>query len=301
MARSYKSIYSALLANLFIAITKFVAGGISNSSAMISEAIHSLVDTINEILLLFGIKQSKKPPDDKRPFGYGRELFFWSFIVSILIFGLGGGISIYQGVIHILHPEPLGDPTWNYVVLVASLFFEGISFLIAAREFNKVREDLSWWQAIKESKDPSLFVVLFEDGAAVLGLFLVLICVFLGHTFHNIYLDGVGSLLVGLILVCTSAVLARESQSLLMGEGIKKTTRLRIRSIIESHSGANLEKLYSIYLGPEEVLVILSVKFNISENAEQLAESIDDIRGKIMNEYKVIRHVIIEPSFIHNG
>ena len=299
MARSYKSIYSALIANLFIAVTKFIAGGISNSSAMISEGIHSLVDTVNELLLLFGIKQSIKPPDTERPFGYGRELFFWSFIVSILIFGLGGGISIYQGIIHIVHPEPLGNPFWNYVVLGSSILFEGTSFIIAVKEFNKVRGGLSWWQAIKQSKDPSSFVILFEDGAAVLGLFAVIICVFLGHQFNNIYLDGIASLIVGLLLVATSMVLAHESRSLLMGEGIRKTTQQRIISITENDpSGAKMFQIYSIYISPEDVLLILSIKFKISISTQELDKAMDPIRDAIKKEFAVIRYVIIQPDFL---
>ena len=298
MARSYKSIYSALLANLFIAAIKFVAGSISNSSAMISEGIHSLVDTVNELLLLFGIKQSIKPADEARPFGYGRELFFWSFIVSIMIFGLGGGISIYQGIMHILHPQPLGNPFWNYIVLAASILFEGTSFIIAAKEFNKVREHLSWWQAIKQSKDPSLFVVLFEDGAAVVGLSVVMTCVFLAHQFDNVYLDGVGSLIVGLILVFTSLALARESRGLLMGEGIKKKTQQRIIAIIENDpSAAKAKSIFSIYMGPEEVLLILSIQFKTTLITRDLDEAIKRIRDTIQKEFVVIHHVIIQPEF----
>ena len=195
--KSYLSIYSALAANILIAVTKFIAGAISNSSAMISEGIHSIVDTMNELLLLWGIKQSNRPSDAQRPFGYGRELFFWSFMVSMLIFGLGGGISIYQGITHMLHPEPLGDPFWNYIVLCASVFFEGISFIIAAKEFNKLRNGQSWWQTIKDSKDPTEFLVLFEDGAAVIGLIVVISCVWIGHEYNLPYMDGLASLLVG--------------------------------------------------------------------------------------------------------
>ena len=298
MARSYKSIYSALFANLFIAVTKFIAGAVSHSSAMIAEGIHSVVDTVNELLLLYGIKKSIKPADEKRPFGYGREIFFWSFLVSIIIFGLGGGISVYQGITHILHPEPLGDPFWNYIVLAASVVFEGTSFIIAAKEFNKVREHLSWWQAIRQSKDPSLFVVLFEDGAAVLGLTAVIICVFLGHTLHNVYLDGVASLIVGLLLVAASIVLARESRSLLMGEGIKTTTQKSIMSIIENDtSDSKMAWVFSIYTSPEKVLLILTIQFKIAISTYELKNAIKRIRDRIQNEFPVIRYVIIQPEF----
>ena len=215
-----------------------------------------------------------------------------------MIFGLGGGISIYQGIIHIMHPEPLGDPFWNYIVLSASILFEGTSFIIDAKEFNKVREQLSWWQAIKQSKDPSLFLVLFEDGAAVTGLFFVLICVFLSHQFNNIYLDGAGSLIVGVLLVFTSLVLARESYSLLMGEGIKRTTQARINSIIENDiSSAKLVNIFSIYVGPEEVLLILSIQFEITIATPDLDAATERIRTSIKRDFKVIRHVIIQQEF----
>ncbi|HEY4196572.1 MAG TPA: cation diffusion facilitator family transporter, partial [Mucilaginibacter sp.] len=197
MASSNKSIYSALAANLLIAITKFVAGTISNSAAMIAEGVHSVVDTINQLLLLLGINLSKKKPDKYHPFGYGKELYFWSFVVSILIFGLGGGVSMYQGISHIITPEKLGNPTWSYVVLVLSVVFEGSSFIIAAREFDKLRDGQTWWKAIKRSKDPSTFLVLFEDSAAVVGLFIVMICLYLSHKLNRPYIDGIASLLVG--------------------------------------------------------------------------------------------------------
>lgn len=298
MASSNKSIYSALAANLLIAITKFAAGAFSNSAAMISEGIHSLVDTVNQILLLFGLKRSKKPADAKRPFGYGRELYFYSFIVSILIFGLGGGISIYQGIIHIITPKPLGNPTWNYVVLALSVVFEGTSLIIAAKEFNKIRDGETWWNAIEHSKDPSTFLVLFEDGAAVLGLFTVMICMFLGHHFNIPELDGVASLLVGLLLVGVSLILARESRSLLMGEGISDTSRKKIHEMAEKDPAIlKVLNIISTYQSPEEVLLMLIVAFKEDLDTQDINESIERLRGEIKDEFKLIRFVIIQPEF----
>lgn len=181
MANNQKSIYSALAANLLIAITKFIAGAFTNSSSMISEGIHSTVDTTNQLLLLYGLKRSRKPADQYHPFGYGKELYFWSFVVSILIFGLGGALSIFQGVVHIREPELMKDPIWNYVVLVLSLIFEGTSLFIAVKAFNKTRNGAGWWDAIIKSKDPSSFLVVFEDGAAVAGLIIVMILMGLSH------------------------------------------------------------------------------------------------------------------------
>jgi len=295
--KSHKSIYSALAANLLISITKFIAGAFSNSAAMISEGIHSLVDTVNQILLLYGLKQSQKPADALRPFGYGKELYFYSFIVSILIFGLGGGISIYQGVSHVLHPEPLEDPTWNYVVLGLSILFEGASLVVAAKEFNRSRAELSWWDAIVRSKDPSNFLVLFEDGAAVSGLLMVMVCIFLGHRYNMPELDGVGSILVGLILVFVSIILARESRSLLMGEGIMPENQKRIIAIAERDPAViRVQHLLSTYQSPEVIVLMLIITFKDGLETADINTAIDRIRNSIKQEYDLVRFVIIQPE-----
>jgi cation diffusion facilitator family transporter len=299
VAAANKSIYSALTANLLIAITKFVAGGISNSSAMISEGVHSLVDTINQVLLLFGIRRSRKPPDALRPFGYGKELYFWSFIVSILIFGFGGGVSIYQGIVHLIRPEPLGHPKWNYIVLGASILFEGTSLLIAIKEFNKVRGNSTWWTAIKDSKDPSSFLVLFEDSAAVLGLLIVGIFIFLSHQLNIPELDGVGSLLVGIVLLIVSSLLARESRSLLMGEGISMDTQKKIRILTEKDpSVLKVISIISNYQSPEEVILMLIVAFKDDLDTEEINNAITRIRKDIKEEFSRVRFVIIQPEVI---
>ena len=297
MASSNKSIYSALAANLLIAITKFIAGAFSNSAAMISEGIHSMVDTVNQVLLLFGLKRSKKPADAIRPFGYGKELYFYSFIVSILIFGLGGGISIYQGIIHIMEPEPLGDPTWNYVVLGLSILFEGTSLVIAAKEFNLVRGTDSWWKAIVRSKDPSSFLVLFEDGAAVLGLITVIICMVFSHHYQIPELDGVASLLVGLLLVAVSLILARESRSLLLGEGISEVSKNKITMLTEKDPAVlKVLHILSTYQSPEEVILMLIVAFKEHQDTAEINNAIDRIRKDIKSDFNLIRFVIIQPE-----
>ena len=297
MAKTNRSIYSALIANLLIAITKFIAGTFSNSAAMISEGVHSLVDTINEVLLLFGIKQSKKPADARRPFGYGKELYFWSFIVSILIFSLGGAVSIYQGYLHIKEPETIGDPTWNYVVLFLSIIFESISLVIAIKEFNKTKGALSWWEAIKKSKDPASFLVLFEDAAAVMGLIIVLICVYLSHRLNAPYLDGTASVLVGLLLVAVSVILARESRSLLMGEGIAPETQTKIKSLTENDPAVlKVLHILSTYQAPEEVVLMLIVAFKEDLDTEEINDAIHRIRSGIKQEFHLIRFVLIQPN-----
>lgn len=291
------SVYIALGANLLIATTKFIAGAFTNSSSMISEAIHSLVDTTNQGLLLFGIHRSKKPADKDHPFGYGKELYFWSFIVAILIFGLGGGLSIYQGILHIRHPEPIDDPTWNYIVLSLAMVFEGIALYIAAKVFNKVRGELSTWAAIMHSKDPASFLVLAEDAAAVGGLLIVLICMFINQTFNIPVLDGVASLLVGLLLVFVSFILARESRSLLMGEGIAPDVKKRIKDLVERDGSVTCVKsMISTYQSPEEVVLMLLVDFKNDLNTGEITDAIGRLRNAITAEFSLVQYIFIQPE-----
>lgn len=297
MARANNSIYSALAANLLIAVTKFIAGAFTNSSSMIAEGIHSTVDTSNQLLLLYGLKRSTKPPDQYRPFGYGKELYFWSFIVSIMIFGLGGVVSISQGIAHIRHPEALGNPTWNYVVLGLSFIFESASLIIALREFNKTRNGMPWWKAVIKSKDPSGFLVLFEDGAAVLGLLIVFILMVLSHNLNLPYLDGVASVLVGTLLIFVSFILARESRSLLMGEGLSTETQQKIKQLVEADQDViMLISILSQYQSPKEVLLVLILTFEPDLNTNNLTQAIDRLRDKVKSAYPVIRFVIIQPQ-----
>lgn len=301
MASSKTSIYAALVANLLIAITKFIAGGISNSAAMVAEGVHSLVDTVNELFLLLGLARSKKLPDATHPFGYGKELYFWSFIVSIMIFGLGGGVSIYQGIAHIVKPEALGDPTINYWVLSLSIVFEGASLIIAVKQFNQLRGERPFWQAVVRSKDPSSFLVLFEDAAAVAGLFIVMICVYLSHRFNQPYIDGVASLLVGLILIVVSAILARESRSLLMGEGVSTQTRDKICHIVENDEQVvKVMHILSTYQSPSEVLLMLIVAFKENMDTSDINVAIDRIRDQVKAEFKFVRFVVIQPESLEH-
>lgn len=296
MASSKLPIYMALGANFVIAVTKFIAAGITGSSAMISEGIHSLVDTANEILLLFGIKKSQKPADEKRPFGYGKELYFWAFIVSILIFGLGGGISFYEGVTHLQHPEMIKDPFWNYIVLAVAFVFDGVSFITAFKEFNRQRGEQPFWAAVKKSKDPSTFVVLFEDAADLLGLIVAFLGVCLGHTLNDPFYDAAASLVIGVILTSISVVLARESRSLLMGESVGKTMLGELVKIAEAEP--TVKKVISapsMYLAPEEILVLLNISFHPGPSSHEVTESIKQIRCNIQQKYPSIKQVFIQP------
>lgn len=297
MANNHKSIYSALAANLLIALTKFIAGAYTNSSSMISEGIHSTVDTTNQLLLLHGLKRSKKAADQSHPFGYGKELYFWSFVVSILIFGLGGALSIYQGIAHILEPELMKDPFWNYIVLFLSLIFEGTSLVIAVKEFNKTRNGMGWWDAIVKSKDPASFLVVFEDGAAVAGLIIVMTLMGISHWLQIPELDGLASVIVGLLLVFVSFILARESRSLLMGEGIAPETRDKIAQLAEKDvTVVKTKNILSTYQSPEEVILMLIIDFEEHLDTEEITVAIHRIRENIKKEFPLVRFVIIQPE-----
>lgn len=297
MANNRKSIYSALAANLLIAVTKFTAGAFTNSSSMISEGIHSTVDTTNQLLLLYGIKRSKKAPDELHPFGYGKELYFWSFVVSILIFGLGGALSVYQGILHIIDPEVMKDPFWNYIVLVLSLIFEGTSLLISLKEFNKTRDGKGWWDSIIKSKDPSSFLVVFEDGAAVAGLLVVMILMTVSYSYQIPELDGVASIIVGLILVFVSLILARESRSLLMGEGIAPETREKIIRLAEQDAAVvRTKNILSTYQSPEEIVLMLIIDFKDHLETDDITLAVQRIRESIKKEFPLVRFVLIQPE-----
>jgi cation diffusion facilitator family transporter len=297
MASSKLPLYSALAANLLIAATKFIAAGVTGSSAMVSEGIHSIVDTLNEILLLLGIRRSKKAPDKKRPFGYGKELYFWSFIVSILIFGVGGGISFYEGVTHIQHPVHITNPLWNYIVLGAALLFDGISFVIALTNFNRMRGDVPFWPAVRKSKDPSTFVVLFEDAADVMGLLVALAGVYFGHRLNAPYLDGIASIIIGLVLTAVSVVLTRESRSLLMGETASAQVLDEVVQMTKADPAIrDVQWPLSMYLGPEEIILVLQVTFREDLSTLSIVEASARIKSSISGKFSYFKQIFVEPQ-----
>jgi len=297
MAASKLPLYSALIANLLIAVTKFIAAAVTGSSAMVSEGIHSVVDSTNEVLLLLGISKSKKPSNEKRPFGYGKELYFWAFIVSIMIFGIGGGISFYEGVTHIQHPVIIEDPKWNYYVLGIAIVFDGISFITAFREFNRQRGNIAFWKAVRHSKDPSTFVVLFEDAADVIGLIVAFLGVYLGHTLKNPYLDGVASIIIGLLLTSVSLLLAKESRSLLMGESAEKEILDSVTKIAENdYAVSKVVRPLSMYMAPEEIILLLKVNFDKDRSALDVTQAIQRIKENIQKDFPNIKQLYIEPE-----
>lgn len=295
MADSKLPIYSALIANFLIAATKFVAALITGSSAMISEGIHSLVDTANEFLLLLGLRKSRQKADARRPFGYGKELYFWSFIVSILIFSVGGGISFYEGISHLQHPELIKDPMWNYIVLGFAFLFDGISFIISLRNFNKYRGDQPFWASIKKSKDPSTFVVLFEDAADVLGLIVAFAGVYLGHALSNPYYDGIASIVIGILLTAISVILTRESRSLLMGETASPQLLQQAIAIAEkSEAVVKVKDQLSMVMAPDEILLVLKTKFRQDISCEHVVATGDAIRKRIQETFPSFKQIFIE-------
>lgn len=299
---SKTAIFAAAGANLAIAVSKFVAAGFTGSSAMLSEGIHSVVDTGNQGLLLLGLRQSKKPADDAHPFGYGKELYFWTLIVAILIFAVGGGMSFYEGIAHIRHPAPITDPTWNYAVLGLAILFEGASWTVAMREFRSQRRGKSIWGAIHTSKDPTLFTVLFEDSAAVLGLAVALAGIYLGHRLDNPYFDGAASLVIGAILAAVAVVLAIETKGLLIGEGADPAVRKAVRALAAADADvAEALPPLTMHFGPHEILLALNLRFRAELSANEVAAAVDRLEARIRVEHPDIRRIFVEAKALTGG
>ena len=288
-------IIAALIGNSLISITKFVAASITGSSAMMSEGIHSLVDTGNQILLLYGMKRAAKPPDADFPFGYGKEIYFWSFIVAIPIFALGGGISIYEGIRHIQHPEPISNPLVNYIVLGLALVFEGAAWYFAFREFSRVKGRWGYLEAIQRAKDPSIFVVLFEDSAAMLGLIVAFVGVWLSQSTGILIFDGIASVIIGFILVGTAIWLAYETKGLLIGESANQSVIRGIRSALEAKSNIqHINEILTMHMGPDFILANISVDFADAISAQQVEADIAAIDRSIKQAFPQIKRVFIE-------
>jgi cation diffusion facilitator family transporter len=288
-------IYAALAGNTAIALTKFAAAGFTGSAAMLSEAIHSVVDTGNQLLLLFGLRRAAKPADARHPFGYGLQLYFYTFVVAVLIFGVGAVISIWQGIEKIRHPATVEHAWINYIVLGLGMLFEGGVWVVALRAFNVERAGRSWILAIRSSKDPTVFTVLFEDTAALAGLAVALLGVFLSETLNAPVIDGVASVLIGAILAVTAFFLASESQSLLTGEAASYHTRRGINRIARAEPGVvGLNQARTMHFGPNEVLVVLSLDFEDTLPAGEVERIVTRLERKIKVAHPDVRQVFIE-------
>ena len=291
-------VIAAIIGNLFIAIIKFIAAAITGSSAMISEGIHSLVDTGNGCLVWHGMNRARQPADESHPFGYGKALYFWTNIVAIIIFGIGGGMSLYEGISHIRHVAPdaqMGDPTAAYIVLGISFLVEGVSFTVAIKQFLQARGDKGAWQYIMHSKDPSLYTVVLEDSAALLGLIFAFLGIFLGHLLNNAYLDGVASIAIGLLLMSVAGILASRSMGLLLGEGVNPDELADIRRRVESDPAVERAgDILTMYMGPRDLLVNMGVSFAEGTTAEQMHEAIRRIEADLLSAYPETNRVYIE-------
>lgn len=290
-------LYGALAANLGIAVAKFIAGGISGSSSMITEGVHSVVDSGNQVLLLYGQARAKKPPDPSHPFGYGRELYFWAFVVAILIFAVGAGVSVYEGVVHYQSPTPPEDPTLNYVVLAIAFVLEGTSWFIAMREFNAGRGDVSWWRSIKRSKDPPGFIVLFEDSAALVGLVIAAVGVWLSHRYGDGRFDGIASMAIGAVLAAVAMLLAREAKGLLIGESADPALIDAIRQTIERRAEITaINHVRTIHTAPDSIFVAISADFVDSLPMGEAERLIEEMEAQLKALSPQISSIYIRPE-----
>jgi cation diffusion facilitator family transporter len=290
-------LYAALAANLGIAVAKFVAAAITGSSSMLTEGVHSLVDSGNQGLLLYGQNRAKKPPDAEHPFGYGRELYFWAFVVAILIFGLGAGVSIYEGYQHIIEPGALANPLVNYLVLGIAFALEGTSWWIAMREFAEAKGELGWWEAVRESKDPAGFIVLFEDSAAMAGLVVAAIGVWASHAWNDPRIDGAASILIGLILAAVATLLAREAKGLLIGERADPAVIAHVRAILDKEPAiVRVNHVRTVHTGPERIFVAISADFVDSVTMGEGETLIERLEHELKAAMPALSSIYIRPE-----
>ena len=293
---STKAVFGAILANVLISVFKFIAAAFTGSSAMVSEGIHSLVDSVNGLLLLLGIKRSQKPADASHPFGYGLELYFWSFVVSILVFALGGGIALYEGFHHLFHPkEFMGNPLWNFSVLGLAILIEGASLIYALKKFNTTNKGKKFIQAIRESKDAATFSVIIEETAAIMGLLIALLGVTLVFLTGNILFDALASIAIGFLLSGVSAFMAVECKSLIVGEGADKVEVKSVEDLLESKDylvAFNSPK--TLHFGPESILLAVDVDFKDSLQASDVEKYVAEIENDIRSLNPFFDRIYIE-------
>jgi cation diffusion facilitator family transporter len=299
MPGSKIAVYGAVAANVAIAVTKYVVAVISGSSAMFAEAVHSTIDTGNGLLLLVGMKRSARKADTEHPFGYGKSLYFWSLVVAMGIFGVGGVVSIFQGILHLMHPQDIKNVGWSYAVLAFAAVFEGGSFTIAMRQFLKQKGKRPFWEALRRSKDPSTYTVIAEDGAALAGLAFAAIGLYLATRFHQPAYDAGASIMVGLLLCAVAVLLIREAGGLLIGEGVSRESAETIRRIVSQDPRVHLVgQPATMYLGPEEVLLALDVEVEINVSASDIAAAVERIEREIRERFPNIKRIYIEARAI---
>ncbi len=264
---------------------------------MLTEGVHSVVDSGNQVLLLYGQKRAKRPADAAHPFGYGRELYFWAFVVAILIFAIGAGVSVYEGYLHIIEPEELTNPTINYVVIAISFALEGSSWWIARREFKQSKGDLGWWEAIHQSKDPPGFIVLFEDSAALAGLVLAAVGVWASHAFGDPRIDGYASVAIGGVLGIVAVLLAREAKGLLIGERADPQVVARVREAVAAHPAITaVNHVRTIHTAPDSIFVAISADFDDNLTMGQGETMIEEIEQTLKKAEPRLSSIYIRPE-----
>jgi cation diffusion facilitator family transporter len=297
VAHNNRTLLIAFGANLGIAVSKFIAAAITGSSAMLTEGVHSVVDSTNQLLLMWGRRQSRKPPDKYHPFGYGRELYFWSFVVAVLVFALGAGVSIYEGIIHILEPEEAVSPFIAYGVLLVAFLLEGWSTLEAFREFRAAKGSLGWWEAITRSKDPPAFIVLLENGAAMAGIIAAAGGVFLAQLTGNPFFDGAASIVIGVILGFTALVLARESKGLLIGEAADPELVESLRTFACGCKGIiGVGEILTVHSAPDIITAMLSVDFDDNISAGEAERIVQHIEEQAAQRWPQVQRLFVRPQ-----
>ncbi len=290
------SLYGGIAANVAIAVSKFVAAYVTGSSAMLSEGIHSLVDTGNGGLLLYGMSRSQRPADAQHPFGHGKELYFWALIVAVLIFAIGGGMSFYEGIKHLEHPEPLEDAKWNYIVLGISILFEGAALVLALRALlEKQAAGTSFWTTLRTSRDPAVFASVLENAAAVAGLLIALLGVYFGHLLNNPLFDGGASIIIGLLLMGVAVLLVSRTKALLVGEGVNDDTTRQVQELTRQVPGVTtVRPPLTMYLSPDDVMLALDVDFDDQLTATQVEAAVVAVQNRIRAQYPEFKRIFIE-------
>jgi cation diffusion facilitator family transporter len=293
---STRTLVVALLANLGIAASKFAAAAITGSSAMLTEGVHSVVDSVNQLLLMWGRRQAKRPPDTLHPFGYGRELYFWSFVVAVLVFSLGAGVSVYEGILHIAYPEPAVSPVIAYAVLLLAFLLEGWSTLEAFGDFKKAKGELSWFQAVRRSKDPPAFIVLLENGAAMAGIIAAAIGLALSQLTHDPFYDGAASVVIGVILGFTAALLAHESKGLLIGEAADPVLVEDLRQLAGDQAGVvGVGHVLTVHNSPDQITVMMNVDFRDDLPAGEVERIVCRVEEEARERWPAVRRLFVRP------
>jgi cation diffusion facilitator family transporter len=293
---SKTAVIGAIAAGVAIAVTKFAVAALGSSSAMFSEGIHSTVDAANDSLLLLGLKRSKRPRDPQHPFGYGKELYFWSLIVSVTVLAVGGGVTIYEGILHIIKPEHIRRALWAYLALGCAFLFDGISLVIGIKQFRSQNKNKAFWEAVKEAKDPSTFMVIGEDSAALIGVLIAAVGIYLNSR-GLLVADGISSLLIGLLLGALAVFLIYETRDLLIGEAVEKEITQAIQSLAEEdESIVRVGDPQTMHFGPENVLVTMDVSFDRDRSAGEVADAVDRIQRAIREKFPAVKHIYIDPE-----